>query len=127
VSVTVWGVAGQVGGTAAHYNRFGDLAGAHSYKSLALELPGDGVVIDCDHDHHDYGRLVYAELGDDQALRCVAVVDGDLTRADGPVYFSPELELRGDVDKPVCIARGCDRRPGVRRWGAASWARGTGR
>jgi HK97 family phage prohead protease len=63
------------------------------------------VSIDCDHDHQEYGKLIYAELGDDQALRCVAVVDGDLTRAEEPVYFSPELELRGDVDKRICIAR----------------------
>jgi HK97 family phage prohead protease len=105
VTATVWGVATKVNGAAAWYNRFGSVTEAHSFRSLALELPGDGVNIDCDHDHQEYGKLIYAELGDDQALRCVAVVDGDLTRAEEPVYFSPELELRGDVDKRICIAR----------------------
>jgi len=105
VTTTVWGVATKVGGTSAHYDRLGYLTGAHAYRSLALELPGDGVIIDCDHDHVEVGRLLYAELGEDEALRCVAVVDGDLTRAEEPVYFSPELELRGDVDKSICVAR----------------------
>jgi HK97 family phage prohead protease len=105
VTATVWGVATKVNGAAAWYNRFGSVTEAHSFRSLALELPGDGVNIDCDHDHQEYGKLIYAELGDDQMLRCVAVVDGDLTRAEESVYFSPELELRGDVDKRICIAR----------------------
>jgi HK97 family phage prohead protease len=105
VTATVWGVATKVDGAAAWYNRFGSVTEAHSFRSLALELPDGGIAVDCDHDHQQYGNLVYAELGDDQALRCVAVVDGDLTQAEEPVYFSPELELRGDVDKPICVAR----------------------
>jgi HK97 family phage prohead protease len=105
VSTTVWGTATRVGEVAAHYNRFGDLIDAHSYKSLSLELPGDGVVIDADHDHVDRGRLVYAELGQDDALRCVAVVDADLTGVEEPIYFSGEFELRGDVGKRVYVAR----------------------
>ena len=71
MSTTVRGVASKVGGVAAHYNDWGDLTRAHSYKSLALELPGDGVIIDADHDHLERGKLVYAELGDDDALPCV--------------------------------------------------------
>jgi HK97 family phage prohead protease len=106
LSTTVWGVASKIGEPAAHYNDWGDLTDAHSYRSLALELPGDGVSIDCDHDHVERGRLIYAELGSDQALRCVAVVDADqLVGIEEPVYFSPELELRGDVDKRIYVAR----------------------
>jgi len=48
---------------------------------------------------------LYAELGDDEALRWVAVVDSDLTGIDEPVHFSPELEHRSDVDKRFYIAR----------------------
>lgn len=104
-ATTVWGVATQVNGVAAYYGKWGTLTDAHSYRSLALELPPDGVAIDCDHDHEERGRLVYAELGDDDALRVVAVVDGDLTGLEQPAYFSAEVELRGDVGKRYCIAR----------------------
>jgi phage head maturation protease len=66
----------------------------------------DGVIVDCDHDHREYVRLVYAELDDDQALRCVAVLHGDqLANVDEPVFFSPEVELVGDVAKSICVAR----------------------
>jgi hypothetical protein len=102
VKTTIAGVATSIGEVAVEQNRFADITGAHSYRSLTLELPSEGIAIDCDHDHERVGELVYAELGDDQALRCVAVLD---TRLDEPVYFSGEFEMRGDVDKPFYIAR----------------------
>jgi hypothetical protein len=39
VSVTVSGIASKVGGIAAHCDDAGRIIGAHSYRSLALELP----------------------------------------------------------------------------------------
>jgi hypothetical protein len=50
--------------------------------------------------------LGYAELGEDDRLRCVAVLDNDqLTKTDRTVFFSGEFELRGDVRKPFYVAR----------------------
>jgi hypothetical protein len=96
MKTTVYGVATRVGEAAVEQNSIGRVTGAHSFRSLTLELPGDGVVVDCDHDHQRVGDLVYAELGEDQALRCVAVLDNDqLARIDEPVYFSGEFEMRG--------------------------------
>jgi hypothetical protein len=61
VRTTVAGVASKVGEAAVEENHFGDLIGAHSYRSLALELPVYGIAIDCDHDHYRVGELLYAE------------------------------------------------------------------
>ena len=106
MKTTVAGTATRVGEIAVEQNRFADITGAHSFRSLALELPSDAIEIDCDHDHVARGQLIYAELDETQALRCVAVLDSDeLTRIDEPVFFSPELEMRGDVDKQFYIAR----------------------
>jgi HK97 family phage prohead protease len=106
VSTTVYGTATKVGEIAVEQNIVDDVVGAHSFRSLSLELPGDGVIIDCDHDGVEVGWLLYAELGDDEALRCVAVLDNDQFAAiERPVYFSPQLEMRGDVDKAFYIAR----------------------
>lgn len=63
------------------------------------------VAIDSDHDHKPIGRLIYAELGIDQALRSVAVLDTDrFATIDRPVYFSGEFQMRGDVDKSFYVA-----------------------
>jgi hypothetical protein len=106
VKTTVAGVATKVGEIAVEQNRFADITGAHSFRSLALELPPDGVAIDCDHDHVARGQLIYAELGADNALRCVAVLDGDeITKVGQDVFFSAELEMRGDVDRAFYVAR----------------------
>ena len=48
--LTVWGDAGGPNGQSATYNRFGQLTEACSYRELDLELPADGVEVDCDHE-----------------------------------------------------------------------------
>jgi hypothetical protein len=106
LKATIAGVATRVGESAVELNRYGDLVGAHSYKSISLELPAAGVIIDCDHDEQRVGELTYAELRDDGALCCVAVLDNDrLTEIEEDVFYSPKVELRGDVNQPFCIAR----------------------
>jgi hypothetical protein len=100
MSVTVWGDAGGPRQIAEERRRWGAIelhTGAHSYDSLSLELPDDGVIVDLDHDGEAVGSLVHAELGADDRLRCVAVVDGRLERAfeECEVFFSPKMAMYG--------------------------------
>jgi hypothetical protein len=105
VKTTVSGVATKVGEIAVEQKHYA-VTGAHSYRSLTLELPPGGIAIDCDHDHQAVGELIYAELGEDDRLRCVAVLDNDqLTKLDQDVYWSPELDLRGGDPGRYFIAR----------------------
>ncbi|MGH3085556.1 MAG: hypothetical protein ACRDNP_16140 [Gaiellaceae bacterium] len=65
-----------------------------------------GLEVDVDHDGQRIGEVVHCELGADDRLRVVAVLDDDrLASLDAPIYFSPTVELRGDVDRAVSIAR----------------------
>jgi hypothetical protein len=102
MSVTVWGDAGGPRTIAEERVRWGALemhAGAHSYDELSLELPDGGITVDAAHDpEQPLGELVYAELGSDDRLRCVAVVDERLDERvfeEHEVFFSPQLEMRG--------------------------------
>jgi HK97 family phage prohead protease len=106
LKATIAGVATRVGEAAVELNSCGDLVGAHSFKSLSLDLPPEGIGIDCDHDDRRIGELVYAELRSDGALCCVAVLDSDrITELSEDVFFSPKVELRGNVREAFCIAR----------------------
>jgi hypothetical protein len=97
MTVTVWGDAGGPDTLAAHRNRYGELRSAHSYRELQLGLPENGIEIDADHDGQRLGQLLYTELGADERLRAVAVLDDDwLENVEQPVYFSPALDMRGD-------------------------------
>lgn len=107
--LTVWGDCGGPDGAAATY-RYGQLVEARSYRDLDLELPADGVEVDCDHDGRRVGELVHCELDDDNRLRAVAVLDTDrlaqaIEETGASVYFSPLLEMRGGGDGTVYIAR----------------------
>jgi hypothetical protein len=100
MTMTVWGDAGGPRTIAEERRRWGAIelhAGAHSYDSLSLELPADGVIVDLDHDGQPVGSLVHAELGADDRLRCVAVVDERLERAfeEREVFFSPKMAMYG--------------------------------
>jgi hypothetical protein len=53
------------------------------------------------------GELVYGEITDADAVNVVCVLDNDgiaEAAAEQPVYFSPELAMYGDVEKPTYIA-----------------------
>jgi hypothetical protein len=101
MSVTVWGDAGGPRTIAEERVRWGALemhAGAHSYDELSVELPDGGITVDADHDPaQPLGQLVYAELGDDDRLRCAVVVDDWLEPVleEHETFFSPLLEMRG--------------------------------
>jgi hypothetical protein len=96
-TLTVFGEAGGPNTIAATRHRSGVLTSARSYRELSLELPEGGCPVDLDHnEQHTVGELVFAELGDDERLRCVVVIDGlDLDQADEPVYFSPLFVMAG--------------------------------
>ena len=104
---TVWGDAGGPGQIAADRSSYsGKFVSGRSDRSLSLEPPAEGVPVDCDHDGNYIGELVHAELGNDDRLRCVAVVEGlDLDRADAPVFFSPLTEMVGGVNERSYVAR----------------------
>jgi hypothetical protein len=108
VTITVWGEAGGPGTHAAIRDRFGRVFEARSYRDLELELPAEGIEVDCDHDQRPVGRLLYAELGADNRLRAVCVLDNDgLEQVEQGVFFSPMFEMRGDGinDSDTYIAR----------------------
>lgn len=105
MSVTVWGDCGGPNTPAASRDRYGQLS-ARSYRELVLELPAEGAEVDADHNEQRLGEAVYVELGADERLRAVCVLDGDaLTNVDRPVYFSPTLEMRGHNRGATYIAR----------------------
>jgi hypothetical protein len=102
VKVTVWGDAGGPRTIAEERARWGAIevhAGAHSYDELSLELPVAGIVVDAAHDsERPLGELIYAELGEDERLRCVAVLDERLDARvfeEHETFFSPLMEMRG--------------------------------
>jgi hypothetical protein len=101
VKLTVWGEAGGPKAIAATYNRSGQLTEARTYRELGLELPAEGIELDADHNGARLGELVHAELGDDNRLRAVAVLDTDrLEQVEQPVFFSPLFEMRGrDINR----------------------------
>jgi hypothetical protein len=102
VKLTVWGDAGGPGTIAATYNRSGQLTEARTYGELDLELPPEGIEVDCDHDARRAGEVVLLALGKDQRLRAVAVLDDDwLSTVEQDVFFSPLLEMRGPATAPA--------------------------
>ena len=114
MSVTVWGVATAPNQPAAHYNRWGQLTDAHSYRTFNPELPAGGINVDCDHDGVKVGTLVYAEIAPDERVRCVAVIDDGerLLELDQPLYWSATLDMRGcSGDHRLRRGRSPDHRP----------------
>lgn len=103
--ITLSGEAGGPDTVAASRDRYGRLS-ARSYRELSLELPAEGIEVDADHDGQRLGELLYLELGDDERLRAVCVLDGDwLANVAQPVYFSPMLSMRGrGIDRDTYIA-----------------------
>jgi hypothetical protein len=105
---TVWGRATRIGEIAEEHSAYGfGRLGAHSYDDLATELPEEGIMVDADHDHVRIGELVYGEITDAGAVNVVCVLDNDRiaeAAAEQPIYFSPELLMVGDVEKPTYIA-----------------------
>ena len=106
MSVTVWGAATGPNQPAAHYNRWGQLTDAHSYRTFNPELPAGGINVDCDHDGVKVGTLVYAEIAPDERVRCVAVIDDGerLLELDQPLYWSATLDMRGCSGDIVYVA-----------------------
>ena len=105
MSVTVWGDCGGPNTEAASHDRYGRLS-ARSYRELVLELPAAGIEVDADHNGRRLGEAVYVELGDDERLRAICVLDGgQLANVDRPVFFSPDLEMRGLNRGRTYIAR----------------------
>lgn len=98
---TIWGVAcgeESSGDVAARYHRSGRLAEAHAFRTLDTRLLPSGTQINIDHDAATRcGEVVHAELGLDDRLGLVGVIDVDADLLDriGPVYWSPELVLVG--------------------------------
>jgi hypothetical protein len=104
MTTTVWGIAGGENTTAWTQTRSGQLASAHSYRELDLELPPDGIRVDLEHRGAPYvGELVHAELGTDRKLRCVAVLDVAYTEDDGQLYFSGSYATEDFVRSRVAI------------------------
>jgi hypothetical protein len=98
MSVTVWGAAGGPDELSEERDVLDRQVGAYSYRELSPELPSGGLEIDLDHDPDEQvGELVYAELGSDERLRCVAVVDDRLEPVlrERSVFFSPLLGMVG--------------------------------
>jgi hypothetical protein len=75
--------------------------GAHSYRELSCQLPPGGIELDLDHNEQRVGELVHAELGDDDRLRVVCVIDDErivkvLDVIEEDIFFSPTLIMIGD-------------------------------
>jgi hypothetical protein len=105
MKLTAWGELGGPGTIAATRTRSGSLTSARSYDSVDLELPPEGIEVDVDHDGHRLGEVVRVELGRDDRLRAVAVLDNDRLASVGEdVFFSPVIEMRGrDLDGSTYI------------------------
>jgi hypothetical protein len=96
--ITVWGDAGGIGQPCEERSSFGSFLGGHSYRSLSCELPPSGVEVDLDHDEQRVGELVRAELGEDERLRAVCVLDDDRLQPvleEHEVFFSPLMMMSG--------------------------------
>jgi hypothetical protein len=106
-ATTLWGCASRIGGLAVEQSAHGETIGGHSYDELALELPDRGVALDLDHQPGTQcGTLVYGEVADDGRLNVVAVLDDDwITRVEEDVFWSPEMEMVGDVLHDSYVAR----------------------
>lgn len=96
--VTIFGRACSADDVAVHYNRYGGIRKAESFRLLIPDLPPGGVVVDLEHRGQSIGALVYAEADGAGQLDAVVVVDDADCLRDyaGPVYFSPTMLTVGD-------------------------------